>query len=151
MNRTASQSGKLANSRGKQFEREIATYLGLELGFKFSRNLEQTRTAGLGDLLCSEPDFPVTLELKRRQSGNMIPTNAWEQAITASNLNKGIYPAVIYKYDRRNSRAVVPFAAIAECETGQITNNIEDKADISLTRFCKVIREIMSWRSENVA
>jgi len=151
MSRTARQSGKLANSRGKQFEREISTYLGLELGFKFSRNLEQTRTAGLGDLLCDDPDFPYTLELKRRQHGNMIPSGAWAQAVTAANIEQGIYPAVIYKYDRRNSRAVVPFAAIAECETGQRTDNIKDKADISLPRFCKVVREIMAWRAERVA
>jgi len=148
MNRTARQSGKLANNRGKQFERDISTYLGLELGFKFSRNLEQTRTAGLGDLLCSDPDFPYTLELKRRQQGNMIPSNAWEQAVTASHLDRGIYPAVIYKYDHRESRAVIPFASISECETGQRTDNIKDKADISLPLFCKVVREIMSWRSE---
>jgi|TARA_R100000030_G_scaffold39410_1_gene29481 hypothetical protein len=148
MNRTAAQSGKLANSRGKQFEREIGTYLGLELGFKFSRNLEQTRTAGLGDLLCDDPDFPYTLELKRRQSGNMIPTGAWAQAVTASHLKDGIYPAVIYKYDRRDSRAVIPFAAIAESETGKRTENLTDKADISLPLFCKVVREIMAWRAD---
>mgnify|MGYP004381998433 FL=1 len=78
----------------------------------------------------------------------MIPSNAWQQAITASNLERGIYPAVIYKYDHRESRAVIPFAAISECETGKSTDNITDKADISLPLFCKVVREIMSWRAE---
>lgn len=148
MARSASARGKLARNRGSQFELEIAKELFNELGITFVRNLEQVRTAGLGDLTPSDPAFPFSLELKRRRVGHMIPPGAWLQSIEASNVEAGIYPAVIYRYDHRKPRVVVPFSAIAEMETGLQTKHVHDKADISLPRFCKLVREIMAWRAE---
>ena len=148
MARTPSQRGRLAKNRGSSFELEIAKVLFDELGIQFQRNLEQVRTAGLGDLITSEPDFPFSLELKRRRSGVMIPAGAWMQSVEASDIDRGIYPAVIYRYDHRKPRCVVPFSAIAEMETGLRTKTIHEKADISLPRFCKLVREIMAWRAE---
>jgi len=87
--------------------------------------------------------------LKRRQKGVGIPSGAWQQAVTASDINRGIYPAVIYRYDHRKPRCVVGFGAIVESETGGRNTNHHDKADISFPRFCKLVREIMAWRADN--
>ena len=147
MSRTPSQRGKYAKQRGSSFELDISHQLYDELGIHFRRNLEQVRTAGLGDLLPDSNDFPFSLELKRRQKGVGIPSGAWQQAVTASDVERGVYPAVIYRYDHRKPRCVVGFGAIVESETGQRSNNHHDKADISFPRFCKVVREIMAWRA----
>lgn len=149
MARTPSQIGKLAKKRGSEYELEVAKSLFLELGIRFKRNLEQTRTANSGgDLLPDDTDFPFSLELKRRRDGNMIPPGAWEQSIQSSDVEAGIYPAVFYRYDHRDTRCVVPWSSIAEAETGINTKNILDKADISFSRFCKLTREIMAQRAE---
>lgn len=148
MTRTPSQRGRLAKNRGSSFELDMARQLFDELGITFKRNLEQVRTAGLGDLVPDDASFPFSLELKRRRSGTGIPPGAWAQSIEASDVQSGIYPAVIYRYDHRKPRCVVPYAAIAEGETGLQTKNIHDKADISFPRFCKLTREIMAWRAQ---
>jgi len=149
MSRTPSQRGRYAKQRGSSFELDISHQLFDELGIHFRRNLEQVRTAGLGDLLPDTNDFPFSLELKRRQKGVGIPSGAWQQAVTASDINRGIYPAVIYRYDHRKPRCVVGFGAIVESETGGRNTNHHDKADISFPRFCKLVREIMAWRADN--
>ena len=149
MSRTPSQRGRYAKNRGSSFELDISHQLFDELGIHFRRNLEQVRTAGLGDLLPDTNDFPFSLELKRRQKGVGIPSGAWQQAVTASDINRGIYPAVIYRYDHRKPRCVVGFGAIVESETGSKNTNHHDKADISFPRFCKLVREIMAWRADN--
>lgn len=148
MSRTPSQRGRYAKNRGSSFELDISHQLFDELGIHFRRNLEQVRTAGLGDLLPDANDFPFSLELKRRQKGVGIPSGAWQQAVTASEINRGIYPAVIYRYDHRKPRCVVGFGAIVESETGSRNTNHHDKADISFPRFCKLVREIMAWRAD---
>ncbi len=144
--RSASQTGSLAKHRGSSFELEIARLLEMELGIKFQRNLEQTRTAGHSDLVPDDADFPFSLELKRRRAGNFIPAGAWWQAQIASSLHDGSFPCVVYRYDRLAPRAVVPFSAIVEAETGTKTHNNEDQADLSFTAFCKLTREILAWR-----
>ena len=144
--RSASQTGKLAKHRGSSFELEIARLLEMELGIKFQRNLEQVRTAGHSDLVPEDPAFPFSLELKRRRAGNYIPAGAWRQAQIASSLHDGSFPCVVYRYDRLAPRAVVPFSAIVEGETGSKTHNNEDQADLSFTAFCKLTREILAWR-----
>lgn len=149
MSRTPSQRGRYAKQRGSSFELDISHQLFDELGIHFRRNLEQVRTAGLGDLLPDSNLFPFSLELKRRQKGVGIPSGAWQQAVTASDVERGIYPAVIYRYDHRKPRCVVGFGAIVESETGSKNTNHHDKADISFPRFCKLVREIMAWRADN--
>ena len=149
MSRTPSQRGRYAKQRGSSFELDISHQLFDELGIHFRRNLEQVRTAGLGDLLPDSNEFPFSLELKRRQKGVGIPSGAWQQAVTASDIERGIYPAVIYRYDHRKPRCVVGFGAIVESETGSKNTNHHDKADISFPRFCKLVREIMAWRADN--
>ena len=144
--RNASQTGRLAKHRGSSFELEIARVLEMELGIKFQRNLEQVRTAGHSDLVPDEPDFPFSLELKRRRAGNYIPPGAWGQAQNASRLDNDLFPCVVYRYDRLSPRAVVPFSAIVEAETGTRTHNNEDQADLSFAAFCKLTREILAWR-----
>lgn len=148
MARTPSQRGQLANQRGKIFERKIAQMLFDELGITFVRELDQVRKAGLSDLIPDDENFPFALELKKRKKGRKIPDGAWEQSVEASDIDRGIYPAVIYGYDFYPPRAVVPFSAIAEMETGLRTKTIHDKAEISLPRFCKLVREIMAWRAD---
>lgn len=118
----------------------------MELGIKFQRNLEQVRTAGHSDLVPSDPDFPFSLELKRRRAGNHIPAGAWRQAQEASSKDDALFPGVIYRYDRLPPRAVVPFSAIVEAETGHKSNNLDDQADLSFPAFCKLTRELLAWR-----
>ena len=138
--RNASQTGRLAKHRGSSFELEIARLLEMELGIKFQRNLEQVRTAGHSDLVPSDPDFPFSLELKRRRAGNYIPAGAWRQAQNASSLHGDFFPCVVYRYDRLPPRAVVPFSAIVEAETGHKSKNLDDQADLSFPAFCYITR-----------
>ena len=63
MSRTPSQRGRYAKQRGSSFELDISHQLFDELGIHFRRNLEQVRTAGLGDLLPDSNLFPFSLEL----------------------------------------------------------------------------------------
>jgi len=158
MVRNASQTGKLARNRGKEMEREVANNLEAELGFSFSRNLQQYHTKNLGDLVCDDESFPFNMEIKRRQRGNQVPVGAWTQAVSAV-LTQGdplTYPAVIYRYDRVDARCVVPLAAIAESITGKqmITAasmlekyKQEKTADLSFDAFCHIAREILAWRA----
>ena len=158
MGRTASQSGRLARNRGKEMEREIANNLEAELGLSFSRNLQQYHTPNLGDLVCDDKSFPFNMEIKRRQIGNFVPVGAWSQAVSSvlTEADPLTYPAVIYRYDRMQSRCVVPLVAIVESVTGdQVVSKDnmldhykgEKTADLDFNGFCHVAREIMAWRA----
>ena len=118
-----------------------------ELGIKFQRNLEQSRTKGHADLIADDPDFPCSLELKRRQTGNGVPLGAWGQAMASSDTASGKHAAVLYRYDNRKTQAAVSYACIVEGETGVASANHKDYAELSFERFCKLMREIIAWRA----
>ena len=149
MAKTAQQRGRSNRRNGHSFENQCAKDLFLELGIQFSRNLDQVRSKHQGDLLSSDPAFPFLIECKRRKSGNRIPAGAWNQAVAAAQAvgDAVTFPAVLYRYTYQPTYAVVPYAAISEAETGVRTDNTFDVADITFEAFCKLSREIMSWRA----
>jgi Holliday junction resolvase len=122
----------MTNSRNKgaTFERDVAKMLFLELGISFKRDLEQTRTAGHGDLIASDPAFPFELELKRYAAGPINgPDNWWRQVTTAAQRTRK-RPALIYKYDRQPIRCVIELQGI--------------RCNISFEDLCYITRETMA-------
>ena len=122
----------MTNSRtkGASFEREVAKLLLLELGITFKRDLEQTRTAGHGDLIADDPAFPFELELKRYADGPINGPDAWWQQVTTAAARTNKRPALIYKYDRQPIRCVIELQCM--------------RCNISFEDFCYFTRETMS-------
>jgi hypothetical protein len=123
-------------NKGASFEREVANMLRDELGIGFKRNLEQYRTAGHADLIPDDPAFPFTLELKRYKDGPIGGAPAWwDQASGAADLD-GKMPCLIYKYDRKPMRCVIPLAALTECDH-------DYTVEVDFETFCYIAREAM--------
>ena len=128
-------------NKGASFEREVGKLLEDELGISFKRDLEQYRAADHGDLLASDPDFPFVIECKRYASGTGCKPAWWQQAQAAANA-VGKMPCVIYKYDRRELRCVVPFTALYAAFGAHCVS--EYQAEMTLEAFCYITREIMN-------
>jgi len=123
-------------NKGASFEREVANMLRDELGIGFKRNLEQYRTAGHADLIPDDPAFPFTLELKRYKDGPIGGAPAWwDQASGAADLD-GKMPCLIYKYDRKPMRCVIPVAALTDCDH-------DYTVEVDFETFCYIAREAM--------
>ena len=121
-------------NKGASFEREVANMLRDELGIGFKRNLEQYRTAGHADLIPDDPAFPFTLELKRYKDGPIGGAPAWwDQASGAADLD-GKMPCLIYKYDRKPMRCVIPLAALTDCDH-------DYTVEVDFETFCYISRE----------
>ncbi len=121
-------------NKGASFEREVANMLRDELGIGFKRNLEQYRTAGHADLIPDDPAFPFTLELKRYKDGPIGGAPAWwDQASGAADLD-GKMPCLIYKYDRKPMRCVIPLAALTDCDH-------DYTVEVDFETFCYIARE----------
>lgn len=136
----------MVNSRnkGSAFERDIAKELARLTGFTFKRNLEQVRAVDNCDLLCSDPDWPFSLELKRYAKG-CDPLTAWiEQAKSAAAKN-GKFPCVVYKFDMKPIKCHVQLSAIGAA-LGQSWPN-DEWATITLEGLAYIAREIMATRS----
>lgn len=99
-------------NKGAAFEREVAAALEAELNVHFRRNLEQYRDAGGADLIAPNcPDFPFSIECKRYAEGEVRP-EWWVQTCAAAEAT-GKYPALIYRFDRRETYVIVPMSAVA--------------------------------------
>ena len=127
-------------NKGRAFELSVAKALHEELGIQFSRDLRQYQAADHGDLVPDDPDFPFIVECKRYASGTGCAPQWWAQAQRAADA-AGKLPCVIYKYDRRDIRCVVPFTALyaafgSKCQS-------EYQAEITLEAFCWIVREMM--------
>jgi Holliday junction resolvase len=103
----------MTNSRnkGSAFERDIAKRLFLLTGCTFYRNLEQARTVDTCDLLCDDPAWPFSLELKRYAKG-CLPLTEWIAQTERGAEKNGKLPALIWKFDNKPIRCAVPFRAI---------------------------------------
>lgn len=121
------------NRKGKEFERLIAGMLHSELGLRFTRNLEQTREVGLGDLLCEVDRFPFLLECKHQSTPRLA--SWWEQAVTAAK-KSGQVPALVYRITGKAIVVRVPLYALCE---GLSDHPVE----MGLEAFCEVARETM--------
>ena len=100
-------------NKGAAFEREIAKMLFDELGVGFKRDIEQYRAADHGDLICDDPTFPFSLELKRYAQGYTFRKDWWQQCRKAAEAH-GKEPALVYKYDRQPIQVVLRMAFITQ-------------------------------------
>ena len=129
-----------SRNKGATFERDVAKMLSDELGIQFSRDLRQYQAADHGDLVPDDPDFPFIVECKRYAIGTGCAPQWWAQAQRAADA-AGKLPCVIYKYDRRDIRCVVPFTALyaafgSECRC-------DYQAEMTFEAFCYLVREMM--------
>lgn len=133
----------MVNSRtkGADWERKLSKILELELGIKFSRNLEQYRSAAEGDLIPDNPNFPFSIEAKAYAKGVGCRDEWWLQASKAAELC-GKEPAVIYKYNNYKPRAVVSFKAISAMFDEPADEDL--LFETSIEGFCYICREIMN-------
>lgn len=133
----------MVNSRtkGADWERKLGKILELELGIKFSRNLEQYRSAAEGDLIPDNPNFPFSIEAKAYAKGVGCKDEWWVQASKAAE-QCDKQPAVIYKYNNYKPRAVVSFNAISEI-FGESADE-DFLVETSLEGFCYICRELMN-------
>ena len=92
-----------ARRKGHQFERDVVNMLRDELGIPCKRVLDQYREGELGDIVLK----PFVIECKRYACKFEPPSNWWHQAWRAGE-HMGLTPILIWKFDRRPIRAMVP-------------------------------------------
>jgi hypothetical protein len=132
------------NKKGKAFERKICQEFTLLFGMsmKFKRDIEQFRQSDLGDIICSDPEWPFIVECKRYAKGNG-PQPAWiRQAQRAADTAKKHW-AVVYQYDRKPVRVAVSLAALADA-MGNKDFHKETIWESDLEGFAEIVREIMA-------
>jgi len=133
-----------SRNKGASFERQVASLLRDELGMAFKRDLRQYQESERGDLICDDPTFPLLIECKAYASGTDCRAGWMQQAETAAK-GTGLYPCVIYKFNRHPIKCRVPIEAIAEAHGGAATTH--RYADVDLPTFAYVAREIMAVRA----
>lgn len=137
-----------SRTKGAAGERAVAKELFAELGMTFKRDLRQYQTADYGDLVCDDPGFPFSIEVKHYAKGWTCKP-AWEvQAIKAAE-NAGKLPCVVYRYNGQGWRVRVWFDAIAEALGTAVTCN--QSADVTISGFAYIAREIMAARAMKAA
>ena len=124
-------------NKGAQFERQIAADLHAELGISFKRDLEQYRAGAHADLIPDDDAFPFTLELKRYKDGPVGGAKDWWLQVQTAANREGKIPALIYRYDRKPIRCVIPLDALVNHTTGFVV-------EMDFTAFCYVAREMMN-------
>ena len=102
-------------NKGAAFEREVCKMLHADLGATFKRDIEQYRAADHGDIICDDPSFPFTLELKRYANGYTYQKAWWTQVEKAAQA-AGKEPVLIYKYDRQDIVVVMRLAFLMQEE-----------------------------------
>ena len=127
--------GAMSRNKGAQFEREIAGRLLGLTGVTFKRNLSQTQSAEQSDLIPDDPDWPFELELKRYAEGDKC-LDAWKAQVSKAAQRTGRIPAVIYRFDRRDTRVCVHWRAFGE--------TADKWADIDLEGLCYLAGELMA-------
>ena len=140
----ASQRGRSNQRKGGYHERKNGKKLGELTGFTFQRNLEQRRFADhLGDLLCTDTNFPFVIENKYRSKGNGIPSGAWDQACRTAR-KTGQWPSVVYQNGRTAPRAGVHLAAIGAAQGG--LTSIVGTADLGLEDYAVLALRLIGSR-----
>lgn len=147
MTRTASQRGRTNRARGAAFERATAAELLRLTGIGFTRNLEQTRTAGEDDLIPDDDAWPFVIECK---SSTTLKLTEWRrQAVDAAKSSRKL-PCVIYRQLHCATRVSVPLSAIGRGIDDIRPWPADEWAEISLEGFAFLAAEIMAW-DENSA
>ena len=137
-----------SNQKGKNFERRICQDFTLLFGMSmtFKRDIEQYRQGDLGDITCSDPDWPFIIECKRYAKGNG-PQPAWiRQAQRAADEAKKHW-AVVYQYDRQPVRVALSLAAIADA-MGNKDFRKDTVWESDIEGFAEIVREIMAVSNE---
>ena len=124
-------------NKGASFEREVAIMLRDELGIGFKRDLEQYRAGAHADLIPDDPAFPFTLELKRYKDGPIGGAPAWWEQVKVAAEREQKMPCLIYKYDRKPIRCVIPLDALMQHKTDHVV-------EMDFEAFCYVTREMMN-------
>ena len=123
-------------NKGASFEREVAIMLRDELGISFKRDLEQYRSGSHADLIPDDPEFPFSLELKRYKDGPIGGAPAWWEQVKVAAEREQKMPCLIYKYDLKPMRCVIPLAALTDCDH-------DYTVEVDFETFCYIAREAM--------
>lgn len=143
MTRTRSQINRTNRSKGAAFEREVAADLLRLTGISFKRELEQVRSAGLGDLNADDEAWPFLLECKR--VATTLKMAEWRrQAVEAAKKSR-LLPAVVYRRNCQPTRVSVPLSAIGRGIDDIRPWPADEWAEISLEGFAFLAAEIMAW------
>lgn len=135
-----------ANSRnkGSGFEREVAGQLLGLTGITFKRDLEQVRAADHGDLIPSDDAWPFVVECKRYATGSGCKP-AWQAQAAKAAAAVGKFPAVIFRYDRRDVEVSIPMGAITLGLGGMVVNGDSNEwVTVTLQGFAYLAAEIMA-------
>lgn len=124
-------------NKGASFEREVAKMLFDELGIGFKRDLEQYRAGDHGDLIPDDDAFPFVLELKRYADGPIGGQPVWWNQVVKAAARENKLPCLIYKYDRKPIRCVIPLDALMQHKTDHVV-------EMDFEAFCYVTREMMN-------
>lgn len=136
---------KASRDKGAAFERDVARMLHAELGIGFRRNLDQYQARDLGDLTPDDDAFPFLIECKAYARGTDCKPAWMEQARKAAD-GTGLYPCVVWKFDRHPIRCRVPVAALFEAVGSRL--KMEFAADLTVEALAMLAREIMARRAE---
>lgn len=132
--------GAHSRNKGSAFEREIAQELHLLTGVSFKRHLDQVREGGLGDLIADTDAWPFVIECKRRESGNGCESGWIAQAAIAA-AKAGKRPAVVFRFDRQQTRVAVPLTAVWAASGSEIAT--DEWATVTLQAFAMIAAELM--------
>lgn len=146
----------MTNSRnkGKSGEYEVIKILTDELGggadkLEFKRDIEQYRQGDLGDVICNDPAFPFTVEVKRYRQGVHAQPQWWDQVCTAAQACNKL-PLLVYRYDRMPWRWRFPVAAIVGMADYVPSGDLSEQYDWRYAMECDtetammIIREHLS-------
>ncbi len=123
--------------KGHAFERHVAQELLDRLGISFRRDLDQYRAAEHGDLIPDDPAFPFVIECKRCATGSTCLASWKTQAIAAASAADK-RPAVIFRFDRQDTRVAVPLSAFCDAWPA------DQWAEVTLDGFALLARELMA-------
>lgn len=129
--------GAKSRTKGSGFEREVSAALFDLLGVTFERDLDQYRKADRGDLVPDDASFPFLIECKRYAAGDAcLP--AWKaQAVKAAQAARKL-PAVVFRFDRRQTRVALPLRALCPQWPADLW------AETTLDGFAFIARELMA-------
>lgn len=130
-----------SRTKGASYERQIATALHDLTGITFKRNLSQYQSVGLDDLTPDDPSWPFALELKRYATGNSCRAGWKAQAETAAKAQSKL-PAVVFRFDRQDTRCAVPMAAMCAAFGG--SDDSGEWVEITLEGLAYLASEIMA-------
>ena len=133
--------GSMSRNKGAAFERQIAKELFLLTGIAFKRNLDQYQSKGLDDLRADDPAWPFAMELKRVAEGVTCRTG-WKAQAQIAAVAAGKMPAVVFRFDRQETRVAVQWVALAKAYGPPV--GPDEWVEMTLEGLAFLAREIMA-------